>query len=635
MLRNQSRVNWRFVPSFVLLVATTALLSQEPTPVARPARQMEHLGRGAVALRQADGSVAISWRLLGTDPAEISFAVYRKIDDGPWAKLPGDKPDGPTFFLDRDVSFDHNPHYQIRPTIDGVEQSPCEVLIVPSNDSQSPCLTVPLQTLPGYHPNDASVGDLDGDGEYEIVLHQVGRGRDNSQSGPTTEPILEAYRLDGTMLWRINLGENIREGAHYTQFMVYDLDGDGRAEVACKTADGTIDGQGTVIGDPSADHRNKNGYILTGPEFLTIFDGLTGAAISTVDYLPPRGDVKSWGDDYGNRVDRFLACVAYLDGQRPSLVMCRGYYTRTVLAAWNFRDGNLEHVWTFDSDAGDRKNRAFRGQGNHSVAVGDVDDDGRDEIVYGSCVIDDDGTGLYSTSLKHGDALHLADIDPSRPGLEIFKANGDRQSPAGIALTAARTGEQLFGRASTGNGGVPRACALDIDPRHLGLEMWGKGDGVAGLYTAQGNQISRNSPRTCNMGIWWDGDLTRELLDGVRITKWNVATEREMPLFDGRDFDCVSNNGSKANPCLCADILGDWREELIAASRDGSQLKVFISPLPTEHRLVTLMHDPVYRLGIAWQNVGYNQPAHPGFFVGEGMTEPAPRARISTPPFVP
>ncbi|HMP06014.1 MAG TPA: hypothetical protein PJ982_06670, partial [Lacipirellulaceae bacterium] len=187
-----------------------------------------------------------------------------------------------------------------------------------------------------------------------------------------------------TLLWRINLGRNIREGAHYTQFMVYDLDGDGRAEVTCKTADGTVDGRGRVIGDPEADYVDARGRILQGPEFLTVFDGRTGAALDTVDYIPPRGDVAAWGDRNGNRADRFLACIAYLDGQRPSLVMCRGYYTRSVLAAWNFRDGRLSHLWTFDSDDGTPGNDAYRGQGNHGISVADVDGDGRDEIIYGS-----------------------------------------------------------------------------------------------------------------------------------------------------------------------------------------------------------------------------------------------------------
>jgi rhamnogalacturonan endolyase len=289
----------------------------------------------------------------------------------------------------------------------------------------------------------------------------------------TEPPILQAYKLDGTLLWQINLGINIREGAHYTQFMVYDLDGDGRAEVACKTADGTVDGKGKVIGEPNADWRSKEGTaagkILDGPEFLTVFDGLTGAALATTNYIPARGTVADWGDRYGNRVDRFLACIAYLDGKRPSLVMCRGYYTRTVLAAWNWRDRKLTHVWTFDSDDGTPGNDVYRGQGNHNLSVGDVDGDGRDEIIYGSCVIDDNGKGLYSTGFGHGDAMHFSDIDPDRPGLEVFKANGDTANPAGIQLRDAATGNQLFGVRSTGRDGVGRACALDIDPRHLGM----------------------------------------------------------------------------------------------------------------------------------------------------------------------
>lgn len=186
----------------------------------------------------------------------------------------------------------------------------------------------------------------------------------------------------------------------------------------------------------------------------------------------------------------------------------------------------------------------------------------------------------------------------------------------------AATGRQLWGIASTGRRGVVRACAFDIDPRFPGSEAWGKGQGVEGLYDVKGNKISDRAPRTCNMGIWWDGDLLRELLDGVRISKWDYQNAREVLLFDAAQYQCTSNNGSKSNPCLCADILGDWREEIVARTRDGKELRIFVTTVPTSYRMVTLMHDHVYRLSVAWQNVGYNQPAHPGFFLGYGMSLP-------------
>jgi rhamnogalacturonan endolyase len=623
---------------------------------------MEHLGRGLVAMRTADDEVCVQWRLLGTDRPDTAFNLYRVTGSSEPKRINDEAIAGPTHFIDQDADSSQQHAWFVRPVVNGSEQAASARFTMPAGNTAVPYLAIPISPPEDYHANDASIGDLDGDGEYEIVVHMVGRGRDNSQNGDTTEPIFDAYRLNGTRLWRINLGKNIREGAHYTQFMVYDLDGDGRAELACKTADGTVDGRGNVIGDASADHRNDQGRVLDGPEFLTVFDGQSGAALATVDYIPPRGDVSAWGDSTGNRSDRFLACIAYLDGQRPSLVMCRGYYTRCVLAAWNWRGGKLSHVWTFDSDDGTPGNEAYRGQGNHGISVGDVDADGRDEIVYGSCVIDDDGTGLYSTGLGHGDAMHFTDIDPSRPGLEVFKANGDGRSPAGIQLRDARTGKQIFGIPSTRSGGVGRALALDIDPRYRGLEMWGfetddrrrrrgrfSGRGrrrrneaqqpsepaepesqqIRGIFNVRGERISDVMPRTCNMGIWWDGDLLREFLDGVRVSEWDYENERQISVLDCTEFDCASNNGSKSNPCLCADILGDWREEIIARTRDSTELRIFVTTIPTDRRLVTLMHDPIYRLGVAWQNVSYNQPAHPGFYLGDGMDEPS-RPKIVT-----
>jgi rhamnogalacturonan endolyase len=463
---------------------TTAALLLAPACLGRTAvlvpRQMEHLGRGLVALQQDTNRVFVSWRLLGTDPEDIGFHLYCASGDAAPVRLNSELLRGPTCFVDQKSRPDQPRRYVVRAVLDGREGAPSAAFTLKAHAPAQPYLSIPLQTLPGHTPNDASVGDLDGDGEYEIVLKQEQRGRDNAQRGTTGQTKLEAYKLDGTLLWRIDLGRNIREGAHYTQFMVYDLDGDGRAEVACKTADGTVDGAGTVIGDPDANHRNEQGYVLSGPEFLTVFDGATGRALVTTDYVPGRGQVPSWGDDYGNRVDRFLACIAYLDGERPSLVMCRGYYTRTVLTAWNWRGGRLTRVWTFDSDDGSPGNRGYRGQGNHNLSVGDVDEDGRDEIVYGACCIDDDGKGLYSTGLGHGDAMHLSDLDPDHPGLEVFSIHERPQHPHGASLLDARTGAVLW---SVPSPDVGRGVAFDIDPRYRGYECWAAGRGLDALYS--------------------------------------------------------------------------------------------------------------------------------------------------------
>jgi rhamnogalacturonan endolyase len=610
---------------------TVLLLGWATTASAQ--RQMERLGRGVVAVPAGDGQAFVGWRLFGDDPAETAFNLYRADGDGEPARLNAAPIADRTSFLDQTADAGQTRHYFVRPVVGGEEREASAAFALAAGATR-PYIEVPLQTPDGYTPNDVSVGDLDGDGEYEIVLHQSGRGRDNSQAGYTDAPILEAYELDGTLLWRVNLGYNIREGAHYTQFMVYDLDGDGRAEVACKTADGTVDGMGFGIGDPKADWVNDRGFIVTGPEYLTVFDGMTGMQLATADYIPPRHPTKLeptpdevdaiWGDGNGNRVDRFLACIAYLDGERPSLVMCRGYYTRTVLSAWNWRDGKLRHVWTFDSDEGGPENRRFAGQGNHGLSVADVDGDGRDEIVFGACVIDDDGTGLYSTRLGHGDAMHVTDHDPDRPGLEVYDIHENARHEHGVEMHDARTGEILWSKPSED---VGRGIAMDIDPRHRGSESWALGPGLNGVWNVKGEEIGWGRPRSCNFGVWWDGDTLRELLDGNRIAKWDYITESEIELL--RADGCQSNNGSKSTPALCADILGDWREEVIWRTTDGRALRIYSTTDPTDRRFHTLMHDPVYRLSVAWQNVAYNQPTQVGFYMGWDMEEP-PRPKIVT-----
>ena len=625
------------VLAFVGACGAPPHMTSAPRGVQPPPRQMERLGRGVVAIHQGDGRVFVSWRLLGTDPEDIGFNLYRRVASEVPVRLNTRPITGATNFVDSVANVTAAPSYFVRPVLNAREGDPSASFAL---RPATPYLSLRLQTPEGYTPNDGSVGDLDGDGEYELVIHQVGRGRDNSQKGMTTEPILEAYRLDGTLLWRINLGKNIREGAHYTQFMVYDLDGDGRAEVACKTADGTIDGVGTVIGNPDADYRNADGYILSGPEYLTIFDGRTGAALATTDFVPPRHALQSptpeqlkegWGDGYGNRVDRFLGAIAYLDGVHPSLVMSRGYYTRSVLTAWDWRGGKLTRRWTFDSDAGPESNRAYRGQGNHNLSVADVDGDGRDDIVFGAMAIDADGHGLYSTGLGHGDAMHLDDLDPDRPGLEVFDIQ-ERFDDAGANFRDARTGEVRWRVASVKAGadgqGPGRGNSFDVDPRYRGAENWVAGAGVRGMWSAKGVKISDNQPSSVNFGVWWDGDDLRELLDRNVIYKWNWTGERLDTLLVAAG--AASNNGTKSTPVLSGDFLGDWREEVIwRVADDPRELRIYTTTIPTARRMVTLMHDPVYRLGMAWQNVAYNQPPHVSFHLGDGMKDP-PRPRIVT-----
>ncbi|WP_071790460.1 rhamnogalacturonan lyase [Sphingobacterium deserti] len=600
----------RLLLSFLLLL----LLNVAHTVKAQ--RLVEFLDRGLVALKTTEKSTFLSWRLLATDDFEKQFALYRQYAGEQRVRLHEKPLDKGTNFQDTTVDHSKDVTYTLMEVQDGKEIQ-TDAIVLRAKDPVRSYLEIPLRTPAGYTPGDASVADLDGDGTYEIVLHQTGKTHDNAHNGITDEPIFQAYKLDGTFLWEINLGKNIREGAHYTQFLLYDLDGDGRAELVCKTADGTKDGMGNILGDADADwrdtvmHSPTFGRILEGPEFLTVFDGLTGEALNTVDYLPFRGDLLSWGDTKANRSDRFLAGVAYLDGKNPSIVMTRGYYARTALVAWDFKDKKLQLRWVFDTE---KAEHSYAGQGYHNLSIADVDQDGKDEIIFGAMTIDDDGTGLYSTGLGHGDALHVSDLDPDRAGLEVFgihELKGGRKG-IGAALRDARTGEILFQGAIDQD--VPRGVAGNIDPEHKGAYMWWKGS--TSLYDMKGNEVGI-APKSANFLIWWDGDLSRELLNSNYIEKYKTGV-----IFKAEGASSI--NGTKSTPNLSADIFGDWREELILRADDNQSLRIYSTIIPTEHRLYTLMHDPQYRLSIAWQNVAYNQPPHTSYYLGTGMDKPSP-----------
>lgn len=579
--------------------------------------QREKLGRGVVAVRENPSRVAVSWRYLESDPENQAFDVYRngkKVNAKPITDA--------TFFTDN-YTGNGEAKYEIR-ALKGDKTVASYTLPA---DAPTGYINIPLQRPElgvdpfgkeyFYNANDASIGDVDGDGEYEIILKwDPTNSHDNAHNGFTGPTYFDCYELDGTLKWRIDLGENIRSGAHYTQFLVADFDGDGKAELICRTADGTQDGQGKVIGDRRADWRNLNGRIVSGPEYLSVFNGETGAEMATVDYIPPRGNIKDWGDGYANRSDRFLAAVAYVDGVRPSAVMARGYYTRSVLAAYDWDGKDLKVKWVFDSNT--PGNEAYAGQGNHNLRVADVDGDGCDEIIYGQMAVDNDGKGLYSTGMYHGDAIHLlSDINDEK--YYVWGCHENKKD--GTTLREAATGKVILRYPSDKD--IGRCMAADIDPNYPGVELWSPNSGGVRSFdgkviSKQGdfkNEISAKVP--VNMAVWWDGDLLREMLDKNVISKynWNTGEMENMLVME----DCMWNNGTKGNPALQGDILGDWREEVLIRTADNQNLRLYVTTIPTDYRFHTFLGDPAYRSSIANQNIGYNQPAEPGFYFGPDL----------------
>ncbi|MEN8905481.1 MAG: rhamnogalacturonan lyase [Clostridiales bacterium] len=627
-----------------LIFTTTSYAKNSNTKV--KAKQMENINRSLVAVKTDDG-IFVSWRMLGTDNKNISFDIYRnnkKINSKPIKSS--------TNYIDKKGTSKSK--YYIKVLNNGKKKEKTEKVSVWNENSLSIPLNKPEDgeingASYSYRANDCSVGDLDGDGEYEIVLKwDPTNSKDSSKSGYTGNVYIDAYEMTGEQLWRINMGINVRAGAHYTQMLVYDFDGNGKSEIALKTSDGTIAGDGEILGDETADYRKSNGFIITGTEYLTVFEGKTGKILDSIDYEPARGEVSDWGDTYGNRCERNLAAVAYLDGQKPSFVMARGYYTgtvggvkkgQTILYAYNFRKGKISTVW--GTEANEEENSEYIGQGNHSMSIADVDNDSKDEIIYGACTFDNDGSPLYSTKLGHGDALHVSDFVPSNPGLEVFDVHESKSSKYGLEMHDAETGEILFGHSTGFDTG--RGLASDVDPTYEGAESWAIGSNVdvwavriGYMFNAAGELISdMESIPSSNSAIWWDGDLLRELQDhnfnsttglGVpTIDKWDYVNKElvNMETFTGT----YTNNWSKGNSCLQADLFGDWREEIALRSEDSTELLIYTTTDLTSEKIYTLMHDPVYRTSVAWQNSAYNQPPHTGFFLGDGMKK-APMPKI-------
>ena len=694
-----------------------------------PACQMEKLDRGLVAVPTSTTANFVSWRLLGTDDkANTTFDLLR---NGTVIAS------GLTKTNYQDTQGSATAKYQVVTKINGsaIENS-AEVtpwgkkylslkLDRPkggtiSNWSNTDASTGPTTATYAYYPNDMSVGDVDGDGQYELFLKwESTHAQDNSRShGATGNTFIDCYKLDGTRLWRLDLGLNIRDGAHYTQFMVYDFDGDGKAEMMCKTAAGSKDGLGNYVNqaatdetikghDNTKDYRNSGGHILSGPEYLTVFDGLTGKAIHTTWYLPGRAGTGSktssgsstteggselgkvstypngfWGDNYGGRSERFLGAVAYINGaDKPACgIFCRGYYTKAYVWAVSFDGSRLHTEWlhcspsttqwlvyaskwddgqpgltytvdgdllkripiktapantggvkSTDTSGGVVGSNTLYGNGNHNMSIADVDGDGCDEIIWGAGALNNDGTLLYATGYGHGDAMHVGKMIPDREGYQVFDVHEEKLTATHGSwdLHDARTGEVLYhgGSAGADNG---RGMAGDLTGKD-GYEFWSSD--VRTPYSALTGKATSIKNCSVNFRIYWDGSIQDQLLDGSYkysgdvwaqtahaepvITKWNGSSFSNVVSFYSTTYNNAQTaNYTKATPCLQADILGDWREELVMWNKkDSSEIMIFTTWTPTTYAVPTLMHDHTYRMGICWQNTAYNQPPHLGYYL--------------------
>ncbi len=540
-------------------------------------RVQERLDRGLVALRVAPNRVYLSWRLLRTDPRSIAFHVYRRVGGGRLERLTARPIRATTDFVDANAPPGVSLAYFVRPVIGGRLGMPSKSVHVPAGAEAKPYISIKLQG--SYQVQKVGIADLNGDGRYDFVAKQPNFNIDPAPSYWKPSPgtyKLEAYLSDGTFLWRRDLGWAIERGIWYSPYVVYDLDGDGRAEVAVKTGEG--------------DPRGPDGRVTSGPEWLSIWDGMTGREITRVPW-PSREGFENY-----NLMSRNQLGIAYLDGKTPCLIVERGTYSTIKVVAYQYRRGRLQELWRWDSRD---EVLPFSGQGAHFMHAADVDGDGRDEIIIGSCVIDDDGRGLWTTGKGHPDHCYVGDIDPSRPGLEIYYGMETPQSREGVCLVDARTGKVIWGISERTYHVHASGLVSDFIADYPGMECYSgekempRGRPHRWLHTCRGELVVDEtkwdvglSPRAA----YWDADPQRELIVRGRIMKYprQVIFER-----------------IEGNQVAWADILGDWREEIITSV--PGELRIYVTTIPAADRRVCLMQDPIYRLDVAHLSMGYPQ----------------------------
>lgn len=572
----------------------------------------ETLDRGLVAIRTGETSVYLGWRFLADDPAGRVFNVYRSTAGGAPVKLNATPHLAGTNFVDTTAPLDRPNAWWISAVAlprGGAPQEGPELgrIELPASPPVRPYLSIKLQDENTTFQK-VALADLDGDGKLDFVIKQPSVGLDPGTPAFSPDTYkLEAYRHDGTFLWRKDLGWNMNLGIWWTPFIVWDFDGDGKAEVAVKTAPFAATRDESLVEKTGP----ARGFVITGDEYCSILDGLTGEEITRVDWVE-RGDARDWGDDRGNRVNRNQIGLAYLDGKTPSLLVCRGTYTRMVVDAYNLRNQKLEKVWRWD---GDRESPPIRGQGSHTLKVGDVDGDGRDEIILGSVALDDNGRALWNLGMGHPDILYLADIIPTRPGLEIAFGYEDRQDRNGICLVDARTGGIIWGHPYKTTHIHDQGMIGDFIPEVPGLELYAAEQDGTGRWiysAATGHLLGEEdlgglSPRP----LWWDETTTKAYIPG---RMFGAARGGRGPGggFPAGPSTIVRYGAGKIGEfegrlVSIADVVGDWREEIIVSI--PGELRIYTTTIPTPRRRPALMQDPLYRKDVALQTMGYFYPA--------------------------